>query len=349
MVKDLSKAYKEAGVDIDKAASFVKSIKEIAKSTYIKGVISDIGLFGGMFKLDTTDLSSPVLVSSADGVGTKLKLAFELNKHDTVGIDLVAMNVNDIVVHGARPIFFLDYLAMGKLDIEVAQEIIKGIAHGCEMSGCALLGGETAELPSFYNEGEYELSGFCVGVVDESKIIDGSSIGVGNVLIGIGSSGVHSNGFSLIRKIVRDTNTSLDERIDDSGKTLGELLLTPTKIYVPTILNLIRDFDIHGMAHITGGGFFENISRILPRGVKAKIDFYSFEKPPIFHWLKEKGNLSWDEMLSIFNCGVGMVLVVRKKDVEDILARLAGLKEKAWVIGEILKNEDDSDVVEIYF
>lgn len=348
-MKDLNKAYREAGVDIDKAGSFVKDIKEIAKSTFIKGVLSDIGLFGGMFKLDITELKSPVLVSSTDGVGTKLKLAFELNKHDTVGIDLVAMNVNDIVVHGARPIFFLDYLAMGKLDTEVAKEIIKGIAEGCKISGCALLGGETAELPGFYNEGEYELSGFCVGVVDESKIIDGSSIGVGNVVIGIASSGVHSNGFSLVRKIIKDTNTPLDEKIDASNSTLGELLLTPTKIYVPTVLNLIRDFAINGIAHITGGGFFENISRILPRGVKVKIDFYSFEKPSIFHWIKEQGNLSWDEMLSIFNCGIGMILIVKKEDVDDIIARLEGLKEKAWVIGEVLRKEDDSDSVEIYF
>ena len=348
-MKDLSKAYKESGVDIEKASNFITKIKKIVKSTHIKGVLSDIGLFGGMFKLDISNLTSPVLVAATDGVGTKLKLAFKLNKHDTVGIDLVAMNVNDIVVHGSKPLFFLDYLAMGELNTSIAEDIIKGISEGCKQSGCALLGGETAELPGFYKKGEYELSGFCVGVVDDSKIIDGSSIGVGNVIIGLASSGVHSNGFSLIRKIIREKSVSLDEKIDETSRTLGDILLTPTKIYVGSILNLIRDFQINGMAHITGGGFFENIPRILPRGVKAKIDFYSFEKPAIFHWIKEQANLSWEEMMSIFNCGIGMVLIVKKEDVEDILNRLNGLNEKAWIIGEIQRQEQDSDNIEIYF
>lgn len=348
-MKDLSKAYKESGVDIEKASNFITKIKEVVKSTHTKGVLSDIGLFGGMFKLDISNIESPVLVAATDGVGTKLKLAFQLNKHDTVGIDLVAMNVNDIVVHGSKPLFFLDYLAMGELNTSIAEDIIKGISEGCRQSGCALLGGETAELPGFYKKGEYELSGFCVGVVDDSKIIDGSSIGVGNVIIGLASSGVHSNGFSLIRKIIREKSVSLDEKIDETSRTLGDILLTPTKIYVGSILNLIRDFQINGMAHITGGGFFENIPRILPRGVKAKIDFYSFEKPAIFHWIKEQANLSWEEMMSIFNCGIGMVLIVKKEDVEDILNRLNGLNEKAWIIGEIQRQEQDSDNIEIYF
>ena len=348
-MKDLSKAYKESGVDIEKASNFITKIKKIVKSTHIKGVLSDIGLFGGMFKLDISNLTSPVLVAATDGVGTKLKLAFKLNKHDTVGIDLVAMNVNDIVVHGAKPLFFLDYLAMGELNTSVAENIIKGISEGCKQSGCALLGGETAELPGFYKKGEYDLSGFCVGFVDESKIIDGSSIGVGNVIIGLASSGVHSNGFSLIRKIIKDKSISLNEKIDETSRTLGDVLLTPTKIYVGSILNLIRDFQINGMAHITGGGFFENIPRILPRGVKAKIDFYSFEKPAIFHWIKEEANLSWEEMMAIFNCGIGMVLIVKREDAEDILNRLKGLKEKAWIIGEIQIQEEQSDNIEIYF
>lgn len=348
-MKDLSKAYKESGVDIEKASNFITKIKKIVKSTHTKGVLSDIGLFGGMFKLDISNLTSPVLVAATDGVGTKLKLAFKLNKHDTVGIDLVAMNVNDIVVHGAKPLFFLDYLAMGELNTSVAENIIKGISEGCKQSGCALLGGETAELPGFYKKGEYDLSGFCVGFVDESKIIDGSSIGVGNVIIGLASSGVHSNGFSLIRKIIKDKSISLNEKIDETSRTLGDVLLTPTKIYVGSILNLIRDFQINGMAHITGGGFFENIPRILPRGVKAKIDFYSFVKPPIFHWIKEEANLSWEEMMSIFNCGIGMVLIVKREDAEDILNRLKGLKEKAWIIGEIQIQEEQSDNIEIYF
>ncbi len=348
-MKDLSKAYKEAGVDTKKAGNFVQRIKDIVKSTYTKGVLSEIGLFGGMFRLDTTNLNSPVLVASSDGVGTKLKLAFQLKKHDSVGIDLVAMNVNDIVVHGARPLFFLDYLAMGNLNTNVAEEIIEGIAEGCRLGECALLGGETAELPGFYSKGEYELSGFCVGVVDDSKIIDGSSIGVGNVVIGIGSSGVHSNGFSLIRKIIAEKNISLDKKIDETGMSLGEILLTPTKIYVKPVLNIIRDFNVNGMAHITGGGFFENIPRILPRGVKVRIDFYSWEKPTIFQWIKEQANLSWEEMMAIFNCGIGFVLVVRKEDVDDILGRLAGLKQDAWVIGEVMRQEDDSENVEVYF
>ncbi|GAB6887728.1 phosphoribosylformylglycinamidine cyclo-ligase [Desulfothermus okinawensis JCM 13304] len=348
-MKDLSKAYRESGVDILKASTFIDRIKGIVKGTHTKGVLSDIGLFGGMFKLDISDIKSPVLVAATDGVGTKLKLAFDMNKHDTVGIDLVAMNVNDIVVHGAKPLFFLDYLAMGELDTSVAEDIIKGISEGCKQSGCALLGGETAELPGFYKKGEYELSGFSVGVVDDSKIIDGSTIGVGNVIIGLASSGVHSNGFSLIRKIIRDKSISLEEKLNESTKTLGEILLTPTKIYVGSILNLIRDFHINGMAHITGGGFFENIPRILPRGVKAKIDFYSFEKPLIFQWIKEQGNLSWEEMMSIFNCGIGIVLIVKKKDVDDILNRLNGLNEKAWIIGEIQRQEEESDNIEIYF
>ena len=348
-MKDLSKAYKESGVDIDKASYFIKKIKEVVKATHTKGVLSDIGLFGGMFKLDISNLESPVLVASTDGVGTKLKLAFQLNKHDTIGIDLVAMNVNDIVVHGARPLFFLDYLAMGELNTSIAEDIVKGISEGCKQSGCALLGGETAELPGFYKKGEYELAGFCVGVVDDSKIIDGSSIGVGNVIIGLASSGVHSNGFSLIRKIINDKSISLDEKIDETSRTLGDILLTPTKIYVGSILNLIRDFQINGMAHITGGGFFENIPRILPRGVKAKIDFYSFEKPVIFHWIKEQANLSWEEMMAIFNCGIGMVLIVKREDTEDILNRLNGLNEKAWIIGEIQRQEEHSDNIDIYF
>ncbi len=344
---ELSKAYKEAGVDIEKAGELIKRIKDIVKGTYTKGVVKDIGLFGGMFKLDVSIFKSPVLVAGADGVGTKLKLAFQLDKHDTVGIDLVAMNVNDIIVHGAQPLFFLDYLAMGKLNPLVAEEIIKGIATGCRDAGCALLGGETAELPGFYQDGEYELSGFCVGVVDDSKIIDGSSIGVGNVVIGLASSGVHSNGFSLIRKIIDEKSISLDTKMENMS--LGEILLTPTKIYVQSILNLLRDFQINGMAHITGGGFYENIPRILPRGVKVKIDFYSFEKPFIFQWIKEESNLSWEEMMSIFNCGIGMVLVVKKDDVDDIMTRLTGLKERAWIIGEIQRQEDESDKIEIYF
>ncbi len=347
-MKELTRAYREAGVDTEAAGSFVERIKRVVKRTHVKGVVSEIGLFGGMFKLDTSVYSSPILVASADGVGTKLKLAFLMDKHDTVGIDLVAMNVNDIVVHGARPLFFLDYLAMEHLEVDRAEEIIRGIARGCEIAGCALLGGETAELPGFYNKGEYELSGFCVGVADNSRIIDGSCIGMGNVIIGIGSSGVHSNGFSLVRKILNEKDIALDTYVEELGRTLGEELLIPTRIYVSSILNIVRDFEIKGMAHITGGGFYENISRILPRGVKAKIDFYSWDKPPVFHWIKENANLSWEEMMAIFNCGVGIVVIVGKDDVEEIMGRLHGLKERSWVIGEVLK-QDGSEKVEVYF
>lgn len=348
-MKDGKSAYKEAGVNLQAADSLVDRIKSIAKETYTKGVITDIGLFAGMFKLDTRDISHPILVSSTDGVGTKLKLAFALNKHDSIGIDLVAMNVNDIVAHGAKPLFFLDYFATGKLEVEQGEQVMSGIAEGCKRAGCALLGGETAELPGFYNPGEYDLSGFSVGIVDNKDIVDGSSIGVDNQAIGIASSGLHSNGYSLVRKIIDKSGADLHQPFADTGQTLGQVLLEPTSIYVKSILNLLRDFDIKGIVHITGGGFFGNIPRVLPKGVKLELDFNSWPTPQIFSWLKDKEDLSWSEMMQIFNCGIGMIIIVKERESEDILYRLQGLKEEAWVIGQIKPKKIDQHQVEVRF
>lgn len=344
---DRSKAYREAGVNLEAAGTLVQRIKAMAATTHTKGVISDIGLFAGMYKLDLSQTTSPVLVSSSDGVGTKLKIAFDLDRHETIGIDLVAMNVNDIVVHGARPLFFLDYLATGGLDVEQAEQVIAGIAEGCRQAQCALLGGETAEMPGFYQRGEYDLSGFSVGLVDNSRIVDGSSIGVGNVIIGLGSSGLHSNGFSLVRKLIREQEIDLQRTLPGDETTIGQALLEPTRIYVKTVLNLLRDFEIRGIVHITGGGFYDNLPRILPRGVRARVDFKSWPRAPVFQWLKEIGQLSWPEMLQVFNCGLGMVLIVSRDVHEDVLLRLQGLKEQAWVIGEILARKKDQHPVDI--
>ena len=334
-MQDRSAAYKDAGVDIQAAGEFVKRIKGLVSSTFTKGVLTDIGSFGGMFKLNTSQMKDPVLVAATDGVGSKLKLAFEWNKHDTIGIDLVAMSVNDIIVQGAIPLFFLDYLAVGQLNVEQAEEVISGIVEGCKQAKCALLGGETAELPDFYASEEYDLSGFCVGLVDNAKIVDGSSIGVGNKVIGLASSGLHSNGYTLVRKLVSEANLDLNDTFPGTERKVGDVLLEPTRIYAQTIRNLLRDLDIKGMVHITGGGFYENIPRILPRGVRARIDFRSWTVPPVFQWLRDAGSLSWEEMLQIFNTGIGFVLVVSERDHEDILLRLQGLKQEAWVIGEI--------------
>lgn len=341
-MKKRSQAYKEAGVDLEAASSLVERIKKLAESTHTKGVLTDIGLFGGMYKLDVNEAKRPVLVSSTDGVGTKLKLAFALGKHDTIGQDLVAMNVNDIIVHGARPLFFLDYFATSKLDVGQAEAVIKGIAKGCQLAECALLGGETAELPGFYAPGEYDLSGFCVGLVDDSKIVDGSGVGVGNKIIGLASSGLHSNGYSLVRKIVEQGAHDLSQPFADT-RTLGEILLTPTRIYVKSIMNLLRDFDLKAIAHITGGGFYDNLPRILPQGVQAEIDFAAWPKPPIFEWLKAEGRLTWPEMLQVFNCGLGMVIVVDNAEAEDVLIRLQGLQEQGWIIGQINSHKNKGE------
>jgi phosphoribosylformylglycinamidine cyclo-ligase len=328
--------YADAGVDIEKANKLVDTIGEIAKQTFRSGVIGDIGGFGGLFSLNLANLDRPVLVSSTDGVGTKLKIAFMLDKHDTVGIDLVAMCVNDIIVQGAKPLFFLDYLSMGNLDNQRAANIIRGIAEGCKQSQCALLGGETAEMPGFYPNNEYDLAGFAVGVVDNSKIIDGTEIRVGHKLIGIASSGLHSNGYSLVRKICFEVlKLKLDENIPELGKSIGEELLTPTKIYAATITGLLKDLPIHGIAHITGGGISENLVRIVPQACSILIRDESWDIPPIFSFLQQAGNISGKEMVRTFNMGLGMIVVVPDHAALDVVQRIEAMKERAFVIGEI--------------
>jgi phosphoribosylformylglycinamidine cyclo-ligase len=329
--------YADAGVDIDKANKLVDAIGEIAKQTARAGVMSDIGGFGGLFSLNLANVERPVLVSSTDGVGTKLKIASMLDKHDTVGIDLVAMCVNDIIVQGAKPLFFLDYLSMGKLDNQRATDIITGIARGCKQAKCALLGGETAEMPGFYAHNEYDLAGFTVGVVDNSKIIDGTGIRVGHKLVGIASNGLHSNGYSLVRKVCFEVlNLKIDQHVTELGKTIGEELLTPTKIYVATISALLKDLPIHGIAHITGGGISDNIVRIVPQACSILIREESWEMPPIFSFVQQAGNISAKEMARTFNMGIGMILVVPDYSVVDVVQRIEAMNERAFVIGEIL-------------
>jgi len=336
-----SQAYKQAGVDIEAGNSLVSRIRPLAAATFTKSVITDIGGFGGLFKLDTTSMEDPVLVSSTDGVGTKLKLAFAYDGHDGIGIDLVAMSANDILVQGAKPLFFLDYFATGKLDLDMAERVIKGIAEGCKDACCSLIGGETAEMPDFYHQGEYDLAGFCVGLVDNAKIVDGSSIGVSDAIIGLKSTGAHANGYSLIRKLAADQGLRPGDPFPGETRRVAEVLLAPTRIYVKTVLNLLRDFTIKGMVHVTGGGFYDNVPRILPRGVAATFQFGSWTVPPLFAWLKEAGALAWEEMFSIFNCGIGYMLVVDSEAAEEILGRLnGGLHEEAWIIGSIVKTAD---------
>ena len=337
-----SLTYADSGVDIDKANRLVDRIKEIAKSTPQSGVMGEIGGFGGLFSLNLSNISNPVLVSSTDGVGTKLKIAFMMDRHDTIGIDLVAMCVNDIVVQGAKPLFFIDYLAMGSLDNQVAEQIVEGVAMGCKKSGCALLGGETAEMPGLYKDGEYDISGFSVGIVDNDKIIDGSNIRNGHKLIGLASNGIHSNGFSLVRKIFFDRcQYDVNTRLDDLGITLGEELLKPTTIYVPTILSLLRNLPVHGVVHITGGGIDENIIRVIPKACKAIIYKDSWKVPPVFNILQKEGLVSDSEMQRTFNNGIGMVTVVPEDAADDVMDRLGGMNQKAYFIGEIESREGD--------
>ena len=331
-----SLTYADAGVDIDKANKLVDTIGEIAKQTFRSGVISDIGGFGGLFSLNLANLDRPVLVSSTDGVGTKLKIAFMLDKHDTVGIDLVAMCVNDIIVQGAKPLFFLDYLSMGKIDNQRVANIIQGIADGCKQAQCPLLGGETAEMPGFYETNEYDMAGFAVGIVDNSKIIDGTEIRVGHKLIGIASSGLHSNGYSLVRKICFEVlKLKIDETIPELGKTIGEELLTPTRIYAATVKGLLKDLPIHGIAHITGGGISDNLVRVVPQACSILIRKESWDVPPIFSFLQQAGNISEKEMARAFNMGLGMIIVVPDNAVLDVLQRVEAMNDRAFVIGEI--------------
>ena len=344
MDKDKPLTYADAGVDIDKADELVHSIKSIAKKTRVPGVMGEIGGFGGLFSLNVNNMERPVLVSSTDGVGTKLKIAFMMDKHDTVGIDLVAMCVNDIAVQGAKPLFFLDYLATGKLDDAKVTDIVEGIGQGCQQAHCALIGGETAEMPDFYQEGEYDLAGFTVGMVDNNKIVDGSEIRVGHQIIGIASSGLHSNGFSLVRKICFDVlKLKVDDHVPDLGKSLGEELLTPTRIYSETVQNLIRGLPIRGLAHITGGGIINNILRIIPKACSLSLQRNSWEVPPIFNFLQQAGKVEEQEMARVFNNGIGMIAVVPETAVQDVLARLEAMQEKAVVIGEIVERTTDDE------
>ena len=337
-------SYKDAGVDIHAGNELVERIKGDVKRTRRSEVMGGLGGFGALCALPTK-YKEPILVSGTDGVGTKLRLAIDLNKHDTIGQDLVAMCVNDLIVQGAEPLFFLDYYATGKLDVDVAASVIKGIADGCEMSGCALVGGETAEMPGMYHEGDYDLAGFCVGVVEKSEIIDGTAVKTGDTLIALGSSGAHSNGYSLIRKVLEVSGANPADLLE--GKPLSEHLLAPTKIYVKSILQLIKQTEVHAIAHLTGGGFWENIPRVLPDNTKAVIDESSWQWPEIFNWLQEKGNISRYEMYRTFNCGVGMVIALPEKEVETALALLEQAGEKAWVIGKIAPLGEGEAQVEI--
>ncbi len=340
-------SYKEAGVDIEKADAFVQMIRPMVESTFRPEVLTKIGGFAGCLSLNLDRYKKPVLVSSTDGVGTKLKIAFLMDRHDTVGIDLVAMCVNDILVCGAKPLFILDYFATSKLDPQKASKVIEGIVKGCLEAECSLIGGETAEMPGFYREGEYDLAGFVVGIVEDSQLIDGSNVTVGDKLIGLASSGLHSNGYSLVRKILLEHHRmDLYQRMDELGGILGEELLRPTKIYVKPVLNLIRDFHISGIAHITGGGITGNIPRVIPKGCKAIIHRGTWEVPPIFNLLKERGEISEEEMLRTFNNGIGMILIVKHKEAEEILSRLHSMGEKAFMIGEIAKAEVDELSIE---
>jgi len=330
--------YRGAGVDIDAGNKFVDLIRPLVRKTFRPEVVTDIGGFGGLFALRAKKYKNPVLVSSTDGVGTKLKVAFMTGKHDTVGIDLVAMCVNDVVVQGAEPLFLLDYLASGRLALGVSTQIVKGVARGCIQAGCALIGGETAEMPSFYREGEYDLAGFTVGIVDKNKVIDGSAIRAGDRLVGIASSGLHSNGYSLARKVLfQRMKLKPASRVKGLGRSIGEELLVPTKIYVKPLLDLIKNYHIHGMAHITGGGITDNLPRVIPPGCKALIRRGAWPVPPIFQVIRQGGNVAEEEMLRTFNNGIGMILAVPAGEVKGVIARLKRWKEKAYPIGEIVK------------
>ena len=338
--------YKDSGVDIERANSFVEKIKPLVKAASRREMMSGIGGFGGLFHLDISKIKDPVLVSSTDGVGTKLKIAQWMDRHDTVGIDLVAMSVNDVVVQGAEPLFFLDYIATGKLRVDTGVQIVEGIVKGCQEAGCALIGGETAEMPGFYPDGEYDLAGFCVGVVEADKLIDGSEIRVGDRIIGIASSGLHSNGFSLARRILfEERKLRPDDRPEGLQQPIGVELLTPTRIYVKSILNLIKNFAVRGIVHITGGGFLDNIPRIVPEPCQAVIRKGSWPVLPIFNLIGRLGNVDQTEMFRVFNMGIGMMIVVPEKEHEEILDRLKKLGEEAYSIGIIEKRENNQPTV----
>jgi phosphoribosylformylglycinamidine cyclo-ligase len=340
--------YKAAGVDIDKAEAFVENIRPLVRATFRSGVLGDLGGFGGLFHLDVHKFQDPVLVSATDGVGTKLKVAILMGRHTTIGIDLVAMCVNDILVHGATPLFFLDYLAMGELVPGVATQIIEGIAAGCRQAMCSLIGGETAEMPGVYQPGDYDLAGFAVGVVERGRLLDGSDIKVGDRLIGLASSGLHANGFSLVRRVLLEhQGRSVHDFVPELGMTLGDELLKPTRIYVEPVLKLLRDEGVAGIAHITGGGLVGNIPRILPKSCQAVIHRNSWPVPAIFQMLQAQANIPEAEMLRTFNNGIGLVLAVDQDQVADVLLRLKGLHEAAYVIGEIAPRRGSAPAVAV--
>ena len=338
-------SYRDAGVDIDAGNALVDRIKPIAARTMRSGVLGGLGGFGALFELPIDRYKEPVLVSGTDGVGTKLRLAMQLGKHDTIGIDLVAMCVNDLVVQGAEPLFFLDYYATGKLDVEIAAAVVEGIGTGCEQAGAALTGGETAEMPGMYEGEDYELPGFCVGIVEKSKIIDGSKVRPGDAIIGLAASGPHSNGYSLIRKIIDVSGVDLNQDFDD--RTLGEALLTPTRIYIKSLLKLFESVAPHSLCHITGGGLLENLPRVLPKDCRAVINAFSWKTPAIFDWLQQQGNVDETEMYRTFNCGIGMVVCVPQDQADTALEILKREGEEAWIIGSIESATNNEAVVTI--
>ncbi len=333
--------YKEAGVDIDAGAKEVELIKESVKETYIDGVLGDLGGFGGLFSLKQEWSDEPVLVSGTDGVGTKLRLAIDLGIHDTIGQDCVAMSVNDVLVQGAKPLFFLDYIATGKLEPKLMADIVKGVANACKESGCALLGGETAEMAGFYQEGDYDVAGFAVGIVDRKNLITGETISEGDVILGIPSTGIHSNGYSLVRKLAKENHWDLKKVYPTFDKSLGEVLLTPTRLYPKVVLPLLLHIDIKGMVHITGGGFYENIPRILPEGTAVVIDGDSWPVLPIFPFLKKEGNIDAHEMYRTFNCGIGMLLILNQEDADKAMDILSEQGEKIYRIGYVTKGKKE--------
>jgi phosphoribosylformylglycinamidine cyclo-ligase len=339
MTQNTSLSYRDAGVDIDAGDALVDRIKPLARKTLRDGVLGGIGGFGALFEVPKR-YREPVLVSGTDGVGTKLKLAFELNRHDTVGQDLVAMSVNDILVLGAESLFFLDYFACGKLDVDTAASVVGGIARGCELAGCALIGGETAEMPGMYPEGEYDLAGFAVGVVEKAKIIDGKSIEPGDVVLGLASSGAHSNGYSLARKVIERARPDMNAPFDGE-RTLADVVMAPTRIYVKPVLGLLQKVNVKGMAHITGGGLLENVPRVLPENTVAELEKSTWPRPKLFDWLQAEGNVAENEMHRVFNCGIGMVIVIPAADAEAALAELAATGETVYRIGKIRARQGD--------
>lgn len=348
MTSKSNSKYLEAGVDIDKGNAFIDNIKDMVKSTHQRGVVNEIGGFSSLFSLDKDAYENPILVSSTDGVGTKLAVAHLCNKHDTIGIDLVAMCVNDIIVSGAKPLFFLDYLSIGSLDLDIATDVVKGIAEGCKLAGCSLVGGETAEMPGLYQGDDYDLAGFVTGIVDRDLIVDGMDVKPGNTIIGLSSNGLHSNGYSLVRKICfSDHDYQIDDYLDVLDCTLGEELLKPTRIYVQSVLNVLKNYKINGMIHNTGGGFYDNIPRVLPPNARARINSGAWAPPAIFPFLAEKGEVTQNEMFRTFNMGIGFICIVDNQLTDDIMHHFSAVGEHPYIIGEIETREESEPAVQI--